>query len=101
MGVTSFYQIWVGTFQKQYEANSMQLLFYQAPLSVLFLSLGWPLFENTPAFWDYTRFYDTELHIILLCSCLAAFFVNWTTYHTWKFCWMFSCSCRIILVHKN
>ncbi|XP_065828817.1 solute carrier family 35 member E3-like [Oscarella lobularis] len=35
--VTSLYQIWVGTKQEELDVNSMQLLYYQAPMSALLL----------------------------------------------------------------
>ncbi len=36
---------WVGEKQKEYGIDSMQLLFYQAPLSALLLSFVIPFFE--------------------------------------------------------
>jgi solute carrier family 35 protein E3 len=36
---------WIGEKQKEFEVNSMQLLFYQAPLSAIILSFIVPFFE--------------------------------------------------------
>ncbi|MEQ2214373.1 hypothetical protein XENOCAPTIV_003579, partial [Xenoophorus captivus] len=43
--VTSLYQVWVGAKQHELQVNSMQLLYYQAPLSSAFLLGIIPLFE--------------------------------------------------------
>lgn len=43
--VTSLYQVWVGEKQKEFNVNSMQLLYYQAPLSACFLAVVIPFFE--------------------------------------------------------
>ncbi len=44
--VTAVYQVQVGAKQKDLEANSMQLLMYQAPVSALLLLLACPLLES-------------------------------------------------------
>ena len=44
--VTSMYQIWVGTKQKELGCNSYQLLYYQAPLSAVILIPIIPLFDD-------------------------------------------------------
>uniref|UniRef100_A0A3Q3ISM3 Sugar phosphate transporter domain-containing protein n=1 Tax=Monopterus albus TaxID=43700 RepID=A0A3Q3ISM3_MONAL len=43
--VTSLYQVWVGAKQHELQVNSMQLLYYQAPLSSGFLLCIVPVFE--------------------------------------------------------
>ncbi|XP_010768064.1 solute carrier family 35 member E3, partial [Notothenia coriiceps] len=43
--VTSLYQVWVGAKQHELQVNSMQLLYYQAPLSSGFLLCVVPMFE--------------------------------------------------------
>ncbi|XP_023226107.1 solute carrier family 35 member E3-like isoform X4 [Centruroides sculpturatus] len=43
--VTSLYQVWVGEKQKEFQVNSMQLLYYQAPLSMMILLLIIPFIE--------------------------------------------------------
>ncbi|KAG2469385.1 CPSF6 factor, partial [Polypterus senegalus] len=43
--VTSLYQVWVGAKQHELQVNSMQLLYYQAPMSSAFLLLIIPFFE--------------------------------------------------------
>jgi solute carrier family 35 protein E3 len=36
---------WIGEKQKEFEVNSMQLLYYQAPMSAVILMLFVPFFE--------------------------------------------------------
>ncbi|CAH1783717.1 unnamed protein product [Owenia fusiformis] len=43
--VTSLYQVWVGEKQQEFQVNSMQLLYYQAPLSAFLLLFVIPWFE--------------------------------------------------------
>jgi len=77
--ITSFYQIWVGTYQSKYQVNSPQLLMYQAPMSAVFLLLAWPWAENTETLLEYD-WHNQEFWILLIFSCLSAFFVNLSTF---------------------
>ncbi|XP_043302199.1 E3 ubiquitin-protein ligase Mdm2 isoform X1 [Cervus canadensis] len=43
--VTSLYQVWVGAKQHELQVNSMQLLYYQAPMSSAMLVVAVPFFE--------------------------------------------------------
>lgn len=43
--VTSLYQVWIAEKQKEFGVNSMQLLYYQAPLSAIGVGLIIPFFE--------------------------------------------------------
>uniref|UniRef100_A0A8P0SYS7 MDM2 proto-onco n=1 Tax=Canis lupus familiaris TaxID=9615 RepID=A0A8P0SYS7_CANLF len=43
--VTSLYQVWVGAKQHELQVNSMQLLYYQAPMSSAMLLVVVPFFE--------------------------------------------------------
>ncbi|XP_025063801.1 E3 ubiquitin-protein ligase Mdm2 isoform X1 [Alligator sinensis] len=43
--VTSLYQVWVGAKQHELQVNSMQLLYYQAPMSCVMLFCTVPFFE--------------------------------------------------------
>ncbi|XP_027248138.1 solute carrier family 35 member E3 isoform X2 [Cricetulus griseus] len=43
--VTSLYQVWVGAKQHELQVNSMQLLYYQAPMSSAMLLVAVPFFE--------------------------------------------------------
>lgn len=75
--VTSFYQVWVGEKQKEFQVNSMQLLLYQAPLSALLLFLCLPAIEPPWAedglLYRSWSLYDAGL---VLLSSLIAFLVN-------------------------
>lgn len=76
--VTSFYQIWVGTEQKELEANALQLLYYQAPVAALMLVPMVPLLDNLDGLRAYSLTSDTLG--LLFSSCLVALFVNLSTF---------------------
>lgn len=76
--VTSFYQVMVGEKQKEFELNSMQLLYYQAPLSALILLLPALYFEPVSSL--LTRTWTTTELAAIVCSCLIAFAVNISIY---------------------
>eukprot|EP00741_Cyanophora_paradoxa_P010454 tig00000037_g10109.t1 len=79
--VTSFYQIWVGTKQKELQVSSMQLLYYQAPLAAGILLIVIPLFDDV-GFGDKSlpHWYRTaaswDAFVIILLSGFIAFAVN-------------------------
>ncbi|XP_070559095.1 solute carrier family 35 member E3-like [Ptychodera flava] len=79
--VTSLYQVWVGTKQSEYQVNSMQLLYYQAPLSATLLFTVLPFFE-TP--WQTGGLFSGQWPIqawaLVLLSGLVAFSVNLSIY---------------------
>ncbi|XP_042907470.1 solute carrier family 35 member E3 [Parasteatoda tepidariorum] len=79
--VTSFYQVWVGEKQREFQMNSMQLLYYQAPLSSLLLLFCVPMIEPPWAqdglFNHNWSLYDLTL---VLISGLIAFSVNLSIY---------------------
>ncbi|GIX81196.1 solute carrier family 35 member E3 [Caerostris extrusa] len=79
--VTSFYQVWVGEKQKEFQVNSMQLLYYQAPLSALLLVFCVPIVEPpwTPDGLFYRNWSITDLLLVLL-SGVIAFSVNVSIY---------------------
>jgi solute carrier family 35 protein E3 len=72
--VTSMYQIWVGTKQKDLDVDSMQLLYYQAPISAFGLLFFVPLLDDMTKL----RAYEWNIPVIrdILVSCLLAFVVN-------------------------
>lgn len=74
---TALYQILVEYYQKVYNCDSLQLLFYQAPLSGLLLLIFVPFFEPIT---DLSKFmtYDV-LSLVLLCG-IVAFFVNFSIF---------------------
>jgi solute carrier family 35 protein E3 len=76
--VTSFYQIWVGTEQKELEANALQLLYYQAPVSALMLVPIIPLLDDVPALCAYEL--HSDVFGLILASCTVALFVNLSTF---------------------
>ena len=81
--ITSLYQIWVGTKQKELECNSYQLLYYQAPISALMLIPIVPLLDlylpdkdpSAPPKQLTVRTDDGTIPAIIVSSCLA-FLVN-------------------------
>jgi len=76
--VTSFYQIWVGTKQKELKVNARQLLYYQAPISALMLIPVIPIFDNI--FSGDKPLIDYEMtinaFIFIAVSGVLAFLVN-------------------------
>ncbi len=74
---TAIYQILVEHYQKAFNCDSLQLLFYQAPLSGLLLLMVVPFLEplsNLGKFMNYNM-----ISLILLCG-LIAFFVNFSVF---------------------
>ncbi|XP_077566026.1 solute carrier family 35 member E3 [Stigmatopora nigra] len=78
--VTSLYQVWVGAKQHELQVNSMQLLYYQAPLSSGFLFIIIPFFE--PLGGDGGIFGPWSLPALLTVffSGVVAFLVNLSIY---------------------
>eukprot|EP01102_Stenamoeba_stenopodia_P000582 TRINITY_DN1056_c0_g2_i1.p1 TRINITY_DN1056_c0_g2~~TRINITY_DN1056_c0_g2_i1.p1 ORF type:complete len:332 (-),score=33.88 TRINITY_DN1056_c0_g2_i1:76-1071(-) len=77
--VTSIYQIRTGKLQKELECNSMQLLYYQAPVSALCLAFIAPFFEDlsfssSASVWRFFMEYQSLGYI--LGSGAISFFVN-------------------------
>ncbi|XP_006267128.1 solute carrier family 35 member E3 [Alligator mississippiensis] len=78
--VTSLYQVWVGAKQHELQVNSMQLLYYQAPMSCAMLFCTVPFFE--PVFGEGGIFGPWTLSavIMVLLSGIIAFMVNLSIY---------------------
>ncbi|XP_071960300.1 solute carrier family 35 member E3-like isoform X2 [Antedon mediterranea] len=74
--VTSLYQVWVSTKQKEFQVNSMQLLYYQAPISSVLILCIIPYFE--PVFGEGGIFqpWPSGAIITMLASATVAFSVN-------------------------
>ena len=64
---SSLYTVWIGTYHKKLSMNSMQLLFNQAPLSVLLLAYAIPWTDSFPIWRDVTL---SKWVLILLVSFL-------------------------------
>ncbi|XP_013411667.1 solute carrier family 35 member E3 [Lingula anatina] len=80
--VTSFYQVWVGSKQQEFQVNSMQLLFYQAPMSAIALLPIIPLFEDViglSPMLPLKSIPPTVWGMVFLSSCVA-FLVNLTIF---------------------
>ncbi|XP_049638727.1 solute carrier family 35 member E3 [Suncus etruscus] len=78
--VTSLYQVWVGAKQHELQVNSMQLLYYQAPMSSAMLLLVVPFFE--PVFGEGGLFgpWSVSALLMVLLSGVIAFMVNLSIY---------------------
>ncbi|XP_071816959.1 solute carrier family 35 member E3-like isoform X2 [Apostichopus japonicus] len=76
--VTSLYQVWVGVRQKELNLNSMQLLFFQAPMSVMMLFCVVPFYEplhvTLEQQWSWTAL------LLVVASGCVAFSVNLSIY---------------------
>ena len=78
VAVTSLYQIWVGTGQQDLGVNSMQLLYYQAPISVFLLLFVIPIVDDMQGLFNY-EWSNSSLFGIFF-SAVLAFFVNLSTF---------------------
>ncbi|XP_006006636.1 solute carrier family 35 member E3 [Latimeria chalumnae] len=78
--VTSLYQVWVGVKQHELQVNSMQLLYYQAPMSSAILLAFVPFFE--PVFGEGGLFGPWSLSALVMVffSGVVAFLVNLSIY---------------------
>jgi len=81
VAVTAVYQILVQAKQKEYGISSMQLLFYQAPVSTIMLLILIPFLE--PPYGDggiLTIEYTREITALVCTTSFVAFFINLTVY---------------------
>ncbi|XP_041636199.1 solute carrier family 35 member E3 [Cheilinus undulatus] len=78
--VTSLYQVWVGAKQHELQVNSMQLLYYQAPLSSCFLLGVVPLFEPLTGEGGIFGPWSFSALVTVLFSGVVAFLVNLSIY---------------------
>ncbi|XP_033104062.1 solute carrier family 35 member E3-like isoform X2 [Anneissia japonica] len=74
--VTSLYQVWVSTKQKEFQVNSMQLLYYQAPLSCILILIIIPFFEPVFAAGGLFQPWSSGAILVMLASGFVAFSVN-------------------------
>jgi solute carrier family 35 protein E3 len=74
---TAVYQVLVEYCQKEYKCDSLQLLFYQAPLSGLLLLLVIPFFEPLAGLEKFMNY--NIISLIILCG-IVAFFVNFSVF---------------------
>ncbi|CAL8405523.1 unnamed protein product [Arctogadus glacialis] len=78
--VTSLYQVWVGSKQKELQVNSMQLLYYQAPMSSVFLGAVVPWFEPLSGDGGLLGPWSPAVLVMVMLSCVVAFLVNLSIY---------------------
>ncbi|XP_076159324.1 solute carrier family 35 member E3 [Alosa pseudoharengus] len=78
--VTSLYQVWVGAKQHELQVNSMQLLYYQAPMSSAFLLPLLPFFEPLTGEGGIFGPWSLQALAMVLLSGLIAFLVNLSIY---------------------
>ncbi|XP_062384178.1 solute carrier family 35 member E3 [Sardina pilchardus] len=78
--VTSLYQVWVGAKQHELQVNSMQLLYYQAPMSSAFLLPLLPFFEPLTGEGGIFGPWSLQALSMVLLSGLIAFLVNLSIY---------------------
>ncbi|GFR70906.1 solute carrier family 35 member E3 [Elysia marginata] len=74
--ITSLYQVWVGEKQSELQVNSMQLLYYQAPLSAFLLLFVIPFFEPLDAFHGVFFNWPFDALAAVTLSACVAFSVN-------------------------
>ncbi|XP_053321517.1 solute carrier family 35 member E3 [Spea bombifrons] len=78
--VTSLYQVWVGTKQQELQVNSMQLLYYQAPLSSAMLLSVVPFFEPVIGEGGIFGPWSATALVMVIFSGIIAFTVNLSIY---------------------
>lgn len=78
--VTSLYQVWVGAKQHELQVNSMQLLYYQAPMSSAILLPCVPFFEPFTGEGGVFGPWSVPALGMVLLSGLIAFLVNLSIY---------------------
>ncbi|XP_075065615.1 solute carrier family 35 member E3 [Mixophyes fleayi] len=78
--VTSLYQVWVGAKQHELQVNSMQLLYYQAPLSSAMLFSIVPIFEPVIGEGGIFGPWSLTALVMVLLSSIIAFTVNLSIY---------------------
>lgn len=71
---SSLYTVWIGTYQKKFEMNSMQLLFNQAPISAFLLLYAIP-FTDQPPIWSGVPVRKWEL-IAMVRKMLQSFIIS-------------------------
>uniref|UniRef100_A0AAR2K0L3 Sugar phosphate transporter domain-containing protein n=1 Tax=Pygocentrus nattereri TaxID=42514 RepID=A0AAR2K0L3_PYGNA len=96
--VTSLYQVWVGAKQHELQVNSMQLLYYQAPMSSAFLLVIVPFFEpltgeggggglNWAWMFEHLVSCDVCTCLMRLCNCsLTLKLLSYNMFGHFKFC---------------
>lgn len=98
--VTALYQVLVGAKQKALEADSMQLLAYQAPISAAMLLVLTPVLEDASAIFSFP--YTSGLVITIFGSGLLAALVNVSTFliigHTSAISYNVVGHCKLCLV---
>ncbi|XP_053575767.1 solute carrier family 35 member E3 [Bombina bombina] len=78
--VTSLYQVWVGSKQHELQVNSMQLLYYQAPMSSAMLLCVVPFFEPIIGEGGIIGPWSPTAIAMVLLSGVVAFTVNLSIY---------------------
>ncbi|KAK3730653.1 hypothetical protein QZH41_008273, partial [Actinostola sp. cb2023] len=78
--VTSLYQVLVGTKQQEFGVNSMQLLYYQAPLSACLLAVVVPFFEPVTGKGGLFSPWPLMALVAVIASGVVAFTVNLSIY---------------------
>ncbi|XP_076849048.1 solute carrier family 35 member E3 [Brachyhypopomus gauderio] len=78
--VTSLYQVWVGAKQHELQVNSMQLLYYQAPMSSAFLLTLVPFFEPLTGEGGIFSPWSPQALVMVFLSGVIAFLVNLSIY---------------------
>ena len=78
--ITSVYQVWVGSLQKDLRVNSMQLLNYQAPLSACLLIFVIPFFEPIFGNGGVISTWPPKVWLFVSLSSVIAFLINLTIF---------------------
>jgi solute carrier family 35 protein E3 len=75
--VSAMYVIWIGVYFKRHNCSSLQLLYNQAPVSVILLSIVIPFTDTIPNFSDVS----SEAKRLVLVSGMFAILINMSQFY--------------------
>ena len=81
-GENSFSSViqWIGAKQEEFNMSSMQILYYQAPVSFVLLLILIPAYETYSSQLELLKNFSNIQMLVFIFSGVAAFTVNLTTY---------------------
>ena len=78
--ISDFFIQWIGAKQEEFNMSSMQILYYQAPVSFVLLLILIPAYETYSSQLELLKNFSNIQMIVFIFSGVAAFTVNLTTY---------------------
>jgi len=75
----SFRMIIMELFMKDLKLDTLSLLYYTAPTTVVLISIGFYFMESS--IFDYTILFNSQFCLIIFCNCCLAFILNIAAIH--------------------